>query len=238
MFVRPACLAIATSPHTVDPTFTEKAAHDDSDRLRATIQEMIDRVDETRGYDAVLIGMGLCGNGIVGIEARSVPLVVPRAHDCCTLFLGSKDKFIAAFGDKLSAEWSSAGYMERGDGYLRESEVAKSLGLRDDYEELVRRHGEENARYIWETIHPPSRRSEIIFISDPDLDDEAFRAEARAEADRVGLDFRVLRGDQRLIRKLIHGEWSEDEFLRVPPGGRIRGVYDHDEIIALDSSTS
>ena len=235
VFVRPACLAIATSPHTVDPVFTAKAEHDQPDRLKATIQGYIDEVDRLGGYEGILIGMGLCGNGLVGVKARTAPLVIPRAHDCCTLFLGSKEKFASEFGENLSAEWSSAGYMERGEGYLRESEVGISLGTDREYDDLVAQYGEENARYVWDTLHPPSRQSEVIFIKDPEIPDETFEREAQAEAEKRDLGFKLVRGNMRLIHKLIHGDWNSDEFLVVSPGERIRGIYDREEIIAAES---
>src|SRR5690554_4940939 len=93
VFVREASLAMATSPHTVDVEFTEKAAHDNSEGLRQTIQQCIDATEaSSRPYDAILLGFGLCGNGVVGLRSR-LPLIIPRAHDCCTLFLGSRASF-------------------------------------------------------------------------------------------------------------------------------------------------
>ncbi len=42
------------------------------------LQEVLAAV-ETAAYDAVLFGYGLCNNGLVGLTATSVPLVIPRA---------------------------------------------------------------------------------------------------------------------------------------------------------------
>ena len=234
VFVRSSCLAIATSPHTVDPVFTPKAAHDAADHLRTSVQQLIDEADEAGIYDGILIGMGLCGNGIVGLAAPSIPLIVPRAHDCCTIFLGSKEEFYSSFSHNLSAEWSSPGYMERGDGYLRESEIGANLGLNQEYDELVEQYGEENAKYVWETLHPPTKQTEVIFIDDPENPIDSFEDEAKDAAEGSNLDFRIIHGNMRLIRKLIHGEWDEEEFQVVPPAGKIRGVYDRNEIIGFE----
>jgi len=43
----------------------------------------------------------------------------------------------------------------------------------------------------------------------------------------------VLEGSSRLLRKLIHGEW-DDEFLVVPPGKRVVGVYDWEEVVRAE----
>ena len=92
VFMRELCFLIAQSPHIFDVEFTEKDSHDRSDNLRRIIQKKIDDC-VGKNYDAILLVYGLCGNSTVGLKARDLPLVIPRAHDCCTLFLGSKDLF-------------------------------------------------------------------------------------------------------------------------------------------------
>ncbi len=233
VFLREACLVIAQTPHTVDPVFTPKGAHENSDRLRELIQEKIDETPPDSGYDAILLGFGLCGNSTLGITARSVPLVIPRAHDCCTIFLGSRLKFYEYFKDDLSAEWSSTGYMERGDSYLRETETGKLLGLDRTYEEYVEMYGEENARYIWETLHPSREDQDLIFIEIPETSHLGYKEKLEKLACEQNKKVRVLDGDIRLIRALLYGQWNDDEFLVVPPGKTIKAVYDYDRIVSI-----
>lgn len=233
VFLREACLAIATTPNVVDLEFTPKGAHENSNELRKIIQEKINAVEKTGGYDAILLGYGLCGNSTAGITARSVPLVVPRAHDCCTIFLGSKQKFMEYFKDNLSSEWSSTGYMERGDkdSYLRESDTGKLLGLDKAYEEYVEQYGEENAKYIWETLHPKNESDELIYIKIPETEHLGYLQKLEAYAEEIGKTVKVLEGDMRLIRDLVNGNWNQEDFLVVPPGETVKPVYDYDIII-------
>lgn len=233
VFIREACLAISNSPHTIDPEFSPKEAHENSDNLRKLIQAGIDTADEKGVYDAILLGYGLCGNSTAGIVARTVPLVIPRAHDCCTIFLGSREKFKLHFGDKLSQEWSSAGYMERGDSYLRETDTGKMLGLDKTYEEFVEQYGEENADYIWETLHPKKDNDEIIFIDTPETSHLGYLEKLKMLASEKAKTLKVLQGDMRLIKGLVNGNWNNDEYLVVPPGKTIKAVYDYDEIITV-----
>ena len=221
--------------------FAKKGAHDDSNYLRDAIQEKIDACEESeRKYDAVLLGYGLCGNSVVNLTARSVPLVVPRAHDCCTLFLGSKEKYVKHFGDSPSKQFSAAGYMERGDSYVREvSDTRKRMGWDKSYSEYVEEYGKENARYIWETLHPKEKPWEedgkLVFIEMPELRHLGYAEQCRRKAQSDDKEFVELEGSIELIEKLIFGEWPEEDFLVVKPKQRIMGVYDMGEIVkAID----
>lgn len=230
VFTREACLLTALSNNTIYPEFTPKGAHDESDKLRTLIQEKIDAADD-KNIDAILLGFGLCGNSIAGLTARNVPLVVPRAHDCCTLFLGSRKAFLENFGDNLSAEWSSTGYTERGNSAVRSSDLKTIMGFNRDYEALVEQYGRENADYIWETLNPPKNQDELIFIDVPEFCHLGYGEKMRQKSVDEGKTMKLLKGDIRLLRNLIEGDWNTDEYLIVNPGEKIIPVYDFDEII-------
>jgi hypothetical protein len=224
VFQRELCAAIAESPNTIDPEFLEIGLHLDQRRLKAAIQERIETAADR--YDAVLLGYGLCGNGLAGIKAGPVPLVIARAHDCCTILLGSRAAFEKHFGGTPSASWSSAGYIERSPNYLRTPEEA--LGI--DYEELVRKYGEENARFVRESLKSAVPEHEVRYI---ELDETAhlgYAESARERAAAEGKDFILIRGSSRLLRALLAGNWDVDEYLVVPPGSCITPLYDRDKV--------
>ena len=237
VLTREVCREAAASPHVIGMRFTPLDSHDQPGILRAVIQQAIDEADGD-GSEAVLLGYGLCGNAVNGLQARSKPLVIPRAHDCCTLFLGSKALFNRYFADHPSASWSCVGYMERSNGRHKEAVTGKMPGTDGSFAELVEQYGEENAKYVWETLHPPERESVRFYISLPTEGDErakeAFVEEARAD----GKEVRVLSGNAGLIRDLLRGEWNEEDFLIVPPGGKITAMYDREEIIRADTPDS
>lgn len=248
VFYREACLSIATSPHRVDVEFTEKSAHDDSGKLRALLQGKIDAAEATpHPWDAILLGFGICGNSTVGLAARTIPLVIPRAHDCCTIFLGSREKFREQFHENPSLPFSSVGYAERGwtNGSPAERSLFHEPGTTTKYllgdktwEQYVAEYGEENARYLIETLGASVDRSladakdnRVVFIQTPEFAHLAYAERARTEAEASGRAYVELAGDLRLVRKLVHGEWDPAEFLVVPPGRTIAGVYDWDRIV-------
>jgi hypothetical protein len=242
VFYREVCLCVASSPHRVDSEFTEKNAHEKSDFLRCQIQAKIDAAEAGGiAYDAILLGFGLCGNGVLGIGAKKTRLVLPRAHDCCTIFLGSRKAFQEHFSGNPSLPFSSVGYMERGTSWIHDASTISVPGLDRSYEEYAREYGEENAQYIIETLTASNKTAlsgrldnRAVFVEVPELAHLGFAARARAEAERDGKRFVLLPGDIRLIRGLVEGGWSDEEYLVVPPGRRIAGVYDWDRVVKVE----
>jgi hypothetical protein len=242
VFARELQYGAAVSPHIVEIEFTEKAAHDRSDNLRAIIQEKIDATEASEvQYDAVVLGFGLCGNSTVGLRTHRLPLVIPRAHDCCTLFLGSKERFKEHFSDNPSTPFSSAGYIERGDSddYLRESTLSQTLGTNKTYEQYVEMYGEENAKYIMDTLNPPeleANSKRVVFIDVPELSHLGYAEECRKKAEEAGKEFVLIRGDIRLFLKLTAAEWDDEDFLVLEPGVPVASRYDWDRIVCPGQS--
>jgi len=238
VLLREVCFCIAQSPHVIDLEFTEKDDHNRSDYLRGLIQSKIDAAEQSdRKYDAILLGYGLCGNSTVDIIARQKPVVIPRAHDCCTLFLGSKLRFKEFFANNPSLPFSSGGYMERGDSYLRESSIKSLPGCDKSFDEYVRLYGEENAHYIFETLDlnkSDKHFSKVCFIRTPEIADQGHAEECRRKAVSEGREYVEMPGDLTIVRRLVCGEWNDNDFLILNPRQRVKGVYDWDEIIRAE----
>jgi hypothetical protein len=237
VFMREACHCIARTPHIVDAEFTELGEHVHSETLRGLIQARIDAAEGTgRRYDALLLLYGICGNSLVGVQARTTRLVIPRAHDCCTILLGSRATFKEHFQDNPSMPFSSAGYIERGEYFLRTEDGDHKVLYGDQYAALVEQYGEDNATYIWETMHPPHPElgNSAVFIDIPETAPLGYWEQFKAKAEAEGKVCVRLEGSLHLISKLIFGEWDPQEFLSVPPGGKIAGVYDWEKVIRAD----
>ena len=107
----------ALSQHNIDITFLRQGYHEAPSVLTEHLQAEIDAVEsgsdphtnqytshtdssspqKLPDFDAILLGYGMCSNGIVGLHSRSHTLVVPRAHDCMTLLLGSRERYLQYF---------------------------------------------------------------------------------------------------------------------------------------------
>jgi uncharacterized protein DUF1638 len=222
VIIRELCDAITRSPHVIDARFLSKGLHDLGARsMRAGLQAAIDEAEaQTDKYDAVALGYGLCGNGLAGVEARSVPLVLPRAHDCITLLMGSRTGFERYFQDHPGVYYRSSGWVERG-GDL-EPLARTQTGAGYTLDALVERYGEDNGRFLYDELTRYRQTyQQLTFIETGIEPDGRFETQARAEAAEKGWTFEKVHGDLGLFRGLLSGDWNEADYLVVPPGHRI-----------------
>jgi hypothetical protein len=227
VILRELCAAAARSPHLVNIEFQSKGLHDRGAKaMRTALQEAIDAAEaRVPRPDAILLGYGLCGNGLAGLEARTIPLVVPRAHDCITLLMGDRDRFEAYFREHPGTYYRSAGWVERG-GDLEPLARAQT-GAGATLDELVARYGEDNGRFLFEELNRYRRNYRQLAYIRTEVDpDDRFEGEARAEAGRKGWSFERLDGSLALFDRLFAGAWDAGDFLVVPPGGRIAPAHD------------
>src|SRR5579872_1600125 len=137
VFYREFNTVVARSPHTIDAEYLPKGLHDIGTKgMSECLQEKINGVDAS--YDAILMGYGLCNNGIVGLSSPHTKIVVPRAHDCITLFLGSKERYMDYFENNPGVFFQTTGWIERGEasGELSQLTVGKKLKTQQSFAEL------------------------------------------------------------------------------------------------------
>jgi hypothetical protein len=210
--------ASAHSPHTVSVQLFDQGLHNTPGSLRELLQAGIDAVEPC---DAVLLAYGICGRSTIGLIARESPLVIPRAHDCVTLYLGSSARYQEEFDAEPGTYWYSVDYMERSNSNAGLG--ASMLGVIDNlYEEYVEKYGQDNADYLMEVMGEWGKHYKRAVFIDTGLGDGAtFEQAARDQAQARGWAFERKTGNRRLIEMLVNGDWKEDEFLVVPPGHRL-----------------
>ena len=237
VFTRIACELVSKSPHIVDLDFIPMLAHVEPAKLKLLIKEKIENSTNGTGriYDAIILGFGLCGNATVGLSS-SVPLIIPRAHDCCTISMGSKEKFEATFGNNLSARWCSTGYYERtGTKNSRYPDLADQLSnykTTAEYMGYVEQYDEETADYLWETLHPVIESDESFYIKIDGYEYSDSFENYKALIEKQDIKLKVVNGNIALLKALVDGEWDDARFLTVPPGQKIVGVYDKEYVMS------
>jgi len=231
VLARPIYLCAAHSPHIVDVEMLERGLHNVPSNLRDQLQDRIDAAAD-QGYDAVVLAYGLCGQATAGLTARNTPLVVPRAHDCITLFLGSRQRYNEQFQNHSGTYWYTLDYIERDDG----SGASLALGSGTDtqldavYEEYVEKYGEDNAEYLMEVMGAWQEHYKRAAYIDLGVGDgTAIEEQAQADASRRNWTFDRVAGDLVLIRRLLEGDWDKD-FLVLQPGQQLTMTYGEDII--------
>lgn len=214
----------AQSPHTVDILWMQQKKHEDPPSMKVWLQKTIDTIErEEEPYDAICLAYGLCSNGTAGLTTTKTPLIIPRAHDCIALLLGSRKTYQQLFEENNGAiYWYSGGWLEGSD--MMPSK-ARTERLYKQYEE---KYGEDNAQYLMEMEQGWMKEyNAAFFIEWPSLPNEEAASFTKEAADYLNWEYRTVKGDDILLRKLIFGQWNEEDFLTVPAGKRI--VATHDE---------
>jgi hypothetical protein len=228
-------LCAAQSPHLVDVTLFRLGLHRQPADLQTRLQREID-ASAGQGYDAVVMVYGLCGRATTGITARDARVVVPRAHDCITLFLGSRARYTEQHEQSPGTYWYALDYIERGslDGSLTALGADGTGGglIEDEYDQYVAKYGKDNADYLMEVMGAwRAHYTRAAFIDTGVGHSQPVEAKARAEAERRGWTFERVAGDLVLVRRLLNGDWNED-FLILQPGERLGMSYDENVIRA------
>ena len=235
VFLRIICRLVSESENIVDVEFVPMLAHNEPDKLREDLQRRINQSVKMRDYDAIVLGYGLCGNATAGLTAP-VKLIIPRAHDCCTILMGSGKRFMKEFGDALSTRWSANGYFERchmiNNNYDEYQTV--SYKTKKEYIDLVEKFGEDNAEYVWETMHPAVEMKESVYIHIDGFEYSQSRERYREMILSRDKEIREVQGSIALLDEMVNGPWDESRFLTVEPGKKIAPLYDMERVITAE----
>ncbi len=158
------CYYCATlSKNVVDIKLCEKGLHDiGAEKMSVKLQAEIDAI-EADNYDSILLAYGLCNYGTTGLRSK-IPIVIPRAHDCITLLMGSKEKYKQYFNQNTGTYYRSSGWIEREtSSQTNPDSTTAQMGI-STYQEYVEKYGEENARYLMETLGTMKHYNKLAHI--------------------------------------------------------------------------
>jgi uncharacterized protein DUF1638 len=237
---REICYTAARSQNLIDLEFLTQGHHDTPCTGRVEIQKRIDAVPAGK-YDAIIIGYGLCSSILTGLTTRHTPLVVPRAHDCITFFLGSKKRYQEVFSERPGSYYYTSGWMECA---KRRGEKGPLLGgaslpasanesRKATYEHWVQKYGEDQAKYLleemsrWTDAYSHGTLINFDFVKQLNLRDQVQQICAER-----GWQYEEIEGDLGLFQRLLDGEWAESDYLVVHPGQKIIATLD-DQVIGV-----
>jgi hypothetical protein len=198
-------------------TFMDYGLHRVPNNMACTLQNVIDSIEEP---SLVVLGYGLCGNGLKGLKAGRHTLLVPRTDDCIALLLGSYRAYMQEFGAVPGTYYLSKGWLESGSHPLSE------------YREYESKYGPEEALWLMDQQYQHYERLMLVAHSQADL--QKYRPVARDVArfcERWCMRYEEKLGSDRYVRQLVEtavvlseglesGRTGRD-FLVIPPGGEI-----------------
>ncbi|WP_432800316.1 DUF1638 domain-containing protein [Poriferisphaera sp. WC338] len=216
--------------HLIHYEKIQQGLHNEPDKLRNELQNAINRAEQLPNVNTIVLGYGLCGCGTVDLKTSRCQLVIPRAHDCITLLLGSKERYADYTAKHPGTYWYSPGWNHHHDppGPTRHANL---------YNEYLQKYGEDNAKYLMESEqHWFSTYNRATYVHLTVGATEQDRKFTKDCADWLKWDYDEQPGDPTLVCDMLHGHWDHDRFLVLEPGQSIQASAD-DMIIKSSPQT-
>ena len=176
-------------------------------KLTELLQKAIDQADES--FTHVVLGYGLCSNGIVGLKAPSQGLYIPMVHDCISFYLGSAKAYHKIFSKYPGTYHLTRSWIDN---------QTDPLGLmRNEY---TKRVGAEMAE---ETMQTEIRNYKYIsYVDTITGDSEKYRSVARENAAYFNKKFVEYKGSDTFFRKILFGPYQNPDFIFIKPGDIVK----------------
>lgn len=191
----------------VQVTYLEQSMHRTPHLMPEQVQESVDRASQWAAQ--IVLGYGLCSNGIMGVRAPEQGLVTTKAHDCVALFLGSIGEY-----NRLSRSNPGSYYLTRGWILERKDPLGQ---LENEY---VPRMGREMAE--WGAKEELRHYSHFVLIDTGVGDLEALRERAMENARFFGKEYMEVRGDLSYLERILFGPYDGRSFYLLEPGDTVQ----------------
>ncbi len=157
---------ISPKTHHTVTQFLDAGLHATPKKLHLRVQEQINAITHP---SIIVLGYGLCGNGLNNIHAREHTLIIPKMDDCIAMFMGSRQDFLDEFTKQPGTYYLTKGWLQ-----------AETHPL-SEYERAVEKFGEETADFIMDTQYKHYNRLRFVAHSQQDLDESRAKALEIAE---------------------------------------------------------
>ena len=187
--------------------YLRQSLHRTPKSMPGMIQEIIDQITGT--VQRIVLGYGLCSNGIVGVTARREEIIVPRCHDCISFFLGSPQSYLEDFRSRPGSYYLTPGWILEGKDPLHI--------MTDEY---YPRYGEETSE--WAMKEELKHYTHIVLIDTGHTDIRPLRSIGRENASYFGLEYLEIPGKSlEFFNSLIKGPYDDETFIVLKPGEQV-----------------
>lgn len=199
-------------PPSLEVKVMEFGLHLFPKELNKKLSSIVKSLDDESRWDFVLLGYGLCSEGVVGLKSEKNKIVIPKVDDCIALFLGSKEAYKNELTKEPGTYYLTKGWIEHGEDPL-------SIFLRQH--EWTKKYDEQTAQWVAREIVKNYTRIALIDTGTYDTCELSCYADyAKKVAETFGLKFEIVPGSLSLLEKLLYGPWNSD-FLVLEPGQEV-----------------
>lgn len=191
----------------VEIRYLDQGLHMTPRKMAPAIQEQIDQV--SGDCTEVVLGYGLCANGIVGVRAPEQGLYVPRCHDCIALFMGSFKAYQRAIKKQPGTFYLTAGWIEGRKDPLSYME--------DRY---VPRMGRQTAE--WGMKEELKHYTHFVLINTGAGNLAFLRKQTLYNAAFFGKQYEEMSGSLSIFKKIVLKPLDGDDFFFITPGRTIQ----------------
>ncbi|MEL7563696.1 MAG: DUF1638 domain-containing protein [Dehalobacterium sp.] len=170
------------------------------DKLREYLQKIIDNLENV---DYIMLPMGRCGNGTLGLRSEHAFIVLPKCEDCINLILSDKD---------IQVERSKYSYFLT-DGWLRDENA-----IHKEFLKTVTKYGREKAAMVMRRIYANYRH--FVFLDTGAYCLETAHEKVHDLSEIVEMDIISVEGKCGVLGKMMRLDF-DDNFVIVPPGTRV-----------------
>ena len=202
--MKPELERIRENNNHVEVLYLEQSLHRTPQKMPAKVQALVDQAAEYA--DRIVLGYGLCSNGIVGVEARRQELIVPRCHDCIAFFLGSPEAYAKDHESRPGTYYLTP-------GWIQERKDPLSI-IQDDYEP---RFGRETSEWVMK--EELKHYTHIVLIDTGVADISPLRERALENARFFDMTYKEIEGKNlEYFVKLLKGPYDIKDFITLKPG--------------------
>lgn len=193
--------------------YLEIGLHNTPKRLTQAVQERINQITQP---SLIVLGYGLCGNGLDGIQSGIHTLLISRADDCIMLLMGSREKFFEERSKNPGTYFISKGFLEA------------ELNPLEEYKLFVDKYGEKTALKVMDVQF--RHYSRLIFVAHAreDFDDYQEKIQPVVEFfSRWNMEYQEYLGSLDYLQRLLDqaadvNQLNDNDFIVVPPGGELK----------------
>lgn len=180
--------------------FIPSTLHLSPEKLRAYLQNFIDGM---ANVSHLLLPMGLCGNGTLGLVSPNAHIVLPNCNDCIDLLLSG-----GTLGKRPSRSY-----------YLTESWLEGEHSITADYEHTITKYGEQRSLPIMRMIYKNYENFTFVDTGSYNVADAAARIGGLAGA--VGMDIDSMPGPSGVLKQMMRLDFGRN-FVVIPPGEMVQ----------------